>query len=101
MPPLNQFPLPVPVVLHLKAKPNARANQLLVGPDGSVTVRLHAPAHDGKANACLLSYLAQVFEVSKSNITLISGHTSPFKKVTIEAVDEPTLQTVLAQFQTA
>jgi uncharacterized protein (TIGR00251 family) len=90
----------VPVFLHLKAKPNARANQLLVGPDGSVTVRLQAPAHDGKANACLLNYLAQVFEVSKSTITLVSGHTSPFKKVSIEAIDGPTLQTVLAQFQT-
>lgn len=91
----------MPVSLHLKAKPNARANQLLVGPDGTVTVRLQAPAHDGKANACLLNYLATVFGVSKSNITLVSGHTSPFKKVAIEAVDEPTLQAVLAQFLTA
>jgi uncharacterized protein (TIGR00251 family) len=89
------------VFLHLKAKPNARVNQLLVDSDGNVTVRLQAPAHDGKANACLLDYLAQVFEVSKSNITLVSGHTSPFKKVAISAVDEPALQTVLAQFQTA
>ncbi|WP_375437384.1 DUF167 domain-containing protein [uncultured Hymenobacter sp.] len=93
--------MPAPVFLHLKAKPNARANQVLVGSDGSVTVRLQAPAHDGKANACLLAYLAGVFNVSKSNITLVSGHTTPFKKVAIEAVDEATLQTVLAQFQTA
>lgn len=91
----------MPVFLHLKAKPNARANQLLVDSDCNVTVRLQAPAHDGKANACLLNYLAQVFEVSKSNITLVSGHTSPFKRVAIDVVDEPALQTVLAQFQTA
>ncbi|UOG75820.1 DUF167 domain-containing protein [Hymenobacter tibetensis] len=89
----------MPVFLHLKAKPNARANQLQVSPDGSVTVRLHAAAQDGKANACLLAYLAQVFGVSKSNVTLVSGHTAPFKKVALEAVDEATLHRVLAQFQ--
>lgn len=99
MPCIGYLYIPVPVFLHLKAKPNARANQLQVGPDGGVTVRLHAPAQDGKANACLLAYLAQVFNVSKSNITLVSGHTAPFKKVAIEAVDEATLQGVLAQFR--
>ena len=31
-------------ILHLKAKPGSRTNQLLVSPDGTVTVRLHAPA---------------------------------------------------------
>jgi hypothetical protein len=30
---------------------------------------------------------------------LLSGHTAPFKKVAIEAVDEATLQTVLARFR--
>jgi uncharacterized protein (TIGR00251 family) len=91
----------VPVFLHLKAKPNARANQLQVRPDGGVTVRLHAPAQDGKANTCLLAYLAQVFGVSKSSITLVSGHTAPFKKVAIETIDKAALQRVLTQFRVA
>lgn len=85
-------------VLHLKAKPNARRNQLAVAPDGTVTVRLHAPAQDGKANACLLAYLAKVFGVSKSSLSLLSGHTTPFKKVEIEALTEEDFRAVLGQF---
>jgi uncharacterized protein (TIGR00251 family) len=85
------------VVLHLKAKPNARANQLLVAADGTLTVRLKAPAQDGKANACLLAYLAEVFAVRKADITLLSGHTAPFKKVQIDALDAAGLQAGLAR----
>ncbi|WP_088843399.1 DUF167 domain-containing protein [Hymenobacter gelipurpurascens] len=88
-------------VLHLKAKPNARANQLLVAPDGTVTIRLKAPAQDGKANACLLGYLAEVFGVAKSSLTLLSGHTAPFKKVEVAELSEEEFSQILAQFQVA
>jgi hypothetical protein len=87
----------VPVFLHLKAKPNARANQLLRGPDGTLTVRLKAPAQDGKANACLLAYLAQVFGVSKTAVLLVSGHTTPFKKVEIMGLEEVAVQAIVLQ----
>lgn len=87
--------------LHLKARPNSRANQLLVAADGSVTVRLHAPAQDGKANACLLAYLAEVFGVSKSTVTLAAGHTAPFKKVVLATLDEAAVRAVLARYQPA
>ncbi|WP_190242721.1 DUF167 domain-containing protein [Hymenobacter lapidiphilus] len=83
-------------MLHLKARPNARHNQLAVAADGTITVRLHAPAQDGKANACLLAYLAEVFGVSKSSLTLLSGHTTPFKKVEIGGVTNEEFRDVLA-----
>lgn len=86
-------------VLHLRAKPNARHNQLAVASDGTVTVRLHAPAQDGKANACLLAYLADVFGVNKSSLTLLSGHTAPFKKVEIGGLSEAELQQILENFR--
>lgn len=86
-------------ILHLKAKPNARQNALLVAPDGTVTVRLAAPAHDGKANACLLAYLASVFNVAKSGVELLSGHTAPFKKMDIHGVSDDELQIILQQYR--
>lgn len=85
-------------VLHLKAKPNARRNQLAVAPDGTVTVRLHAPAQDGRANACLLAYLAEVFGVSKSSLTLLSGHTAPYKRVEVGGLTEQEFRTTLDSF---
>ncbi|TGE23318.1 DUF167 domain-containing protein [Hymenobacter metallicola] len=89
----------MPVILHLKAKPNSRQSLLEVAPDGSITVRLQAPAQDGKANRCLLTYLAEVFGVSKSSVELVTGHTAPFKKVLLTTVDEAQLQATLARFR--
>ena len=86
-------------ILHLKAKPGSRLNQLQVGADGQVTVRLNAPAQDGKANAALLAYLAATFGTAKTRVALLAGHTSPFKKVELLDGDEVELQRVLAQLR--
>jgi uncharacterized protein YggU (UPF0235/DUF167 family) len=85
------------LILHLRAKPNAKANALQRASDGSLVVRLKAPAHDGKANACLLAFLAQEFGISKSSVLLLSGHTAPYKKVELLGVDEAAAQAVLAR----
>ncbi|GAA3988492.1 DUF167 family protein [Hymenobacter antarcticus] len=85
------------MILHLRARPNARANQFLVAPDGTVTVRLKAPPQEGQANAVLLAYLAEVFGTSKSRVELVSGHTAPFKKVALLDVNEAQLAAVLAR----
>lgn len=39
--------IPKPMVLYLRAKPNAQANQLLVAPDDSVTMRLKSSSQKG------------------------------------------------------
>ncbi|HEX8327335.1 MAG TPA: DUF167 domain-containing protein [Hymenobacter sp.] len=85
------------MILHLRAKPNARQNQLLRAADGSITVRLQAPPQEGHANAVLLAFLADIFNVPKSRVVLLSGHTSPFKKVEIEGLSDEAGQAVLAQ----
>lgn len=87
------------MMLHLYAKPNARANQLLVAPDGTVTVRLKAPPREGQANAVLLALLAEVFDTSKSRIELVSDHTAPFKKVNLLDVDGAQLAAGLTRYR--
>lgn len=86
------------MTLHLHAKPNARRNQLLPGPDGRWLVRLAAPPQDGQANAALLAFLAEVFGVAKSSVVLHSGHAAPFKKVEILGISEADGATVLARY---
>lgn len=88
-------------ILHIRAKPNARQNALQVAPDGTITVRLHAPAQDGKANACLLAYLAEIFRLPKSQLTLLSGHMAPFKKVELAGFSEEEMRAALAPFVTS
>jgi uncharacterized protein YggU (UPF0235/DUF167 family) len=86
-------------ILHLKAKPGSRINQLVVAPDGSVTIRLNAPAQEGKANTALQAYLATTFGIAKNRVILLAGHTSPFKKVELAEISEAELEEVLAGFR--
>ncbi len=85
------------MMLHLRAKPNTRANQLLRAADGSLTIRLKAPPQEGQANAVLLAFLADAFGVPKARIELLSGPTSPFKKANIQGLDEAVGQAHLTQ----
>ncbi len=88
------------MILHLHAKPNARRNQLLPGPDGRWVVRLAAPPHEGQANAVLLAFLAKLFAVPKRAVLLLSGHTAPFKKVEISGLSDEAGAAVLARCAT-
>ena len=84
-------------ILHIKAKPNARQNALLLAPDGAITIRLKAPPQDGKANACLLEYLAKLLGQPKSSLELLTGHTAPFKKIEVAGLTDEQALAVLKQ----
>ena len=86
-------------ILHVKAKPNARANQLLVAATGELMVRIKAPAHAGQANTELVAYLAQVFGLPKSSVTVLTGHTAPFKKIRLDGLSDEDCRLALAQYR--
>ena len=86
------------MILHLHAKPNARRNQLLPGPSGRWLVRLAAPPQDGQANAVLAAFLAEIFGVPKRNVQLLSGHTTPFKKLEILGLSDEAGEAILTQY---
>ena len=71
--------------LHLKAKPNARHNSLQKLADGTLQVKIKAPAQDGKANEELVKYLSAFFDLPKSAVRVVTGHSAPFKKIEIDA----------------
>lgn len=48
-------------------------------------IRLTAPPVDGKANADLTKYLAQLFGVAKSRISLLAGDTDRRKRFSIQS----------------
>lgn len=52
--------------------------------DGTMKIKIAAPAERGKANAELIAFLASHYQVPRSAVTIVSGHTSPLKLVRIE-----------------
>ena len=65
-------------------KPNSKHDERVVLTEGIYTVRVKAPAVEGKANEAARKLLATHFEVSPSRVTLVSGHTTRHKIFDIE-----------------
>jgi uncharacterized protein (TIGR00251 family) len=75
------------LILQLQVQPGASRDEI-VGPHGErLRVRITAPPVDGKANRHLIDWLASLFDVPRSNVTLLRGETGRAKTV---RVDTPT-----------
>ncbi len=88
------------VVLTLHIQPGAKRTEIAGTHGEALKVRLGAPPVDGKANDCLIAYLAERFGVPKSRVVLESGMTSRSKRVRIIGVDVELAVTKLGQAQT-
>jgi len=51
--------------------------------DGTVKISVAAVAEDGKANQELIGFLAEQFDVPRTQITMLAGHTSRRKLMRI------------------
>lgn len=69
--------------LQLKVKPNARMQSLVQGDDGVWLAELKSPPVDGKANAELITLLADHFHCRKADIVIKAGAGGRMKLVTI------------------
>jgi uncharacterized protein (TIGR00251 family) len=53
--------------------PGARASEIAGVADGHLRVRLAAPAHEGKANAELIRFIAETLGVARGDVRLAAG----------------------------
>jgi uncharacterized protein (TIGR00251 family) len=54
--------------------------------DGTLKVKIAAPPEKGKANEVLCAFLAEHYGVSRSAVTIVSGHSAALKLVRVEGV---------------
>ena len=59
--------------------------------DGMLKVKVSAAPEKGKANQCLLKFLAKQLGVKKNAVNIISGQTSPVKQVQVSGISTDTL----------
>jgi len=71
------------IELKIFAKPNAKRSALLAINEQGLHIAIHAKPHDGAANDELIKFLANLFAVAKSHITLKSGTSSRYKWVSM------------------
>lgn len=73
------------LTLTVHAQPGAKRSEVVGVYDGSVKIRLAAPAVEGKANLALIAFLAEAFGVAERAVTLAQGARSRRKVVRIAA----------------
>jgi hypothetical protein len=64
---------------------------------GMVKIRISAAPEKGKANQCLVNFLAKQLGVKKKAISIISGQTNPVKSVQVLGISAETLLKRLAK----
>ena len=64
------------VSLLLHVQPGAKRTEVVGAHGDALKLRLAAPPVDGRANACLLDYLAATLGIPSRSLRLLSGETS-------------------------
>jgi uncharacterized protein (TIGR00251 family) len=72
-------------------QPGAKQTQCVGLHDGKPKIQLKAPPVDGAANKALIGFLAQVFGVPKSAISIELGASGRTKRVEVAGVDDAEL----------
>ena len=81
--------------IEVTVKPGAKAPGIVVGPDGSVIVRVREPATEGKANEAVRRAIARELDVPPSSVTLLRGASSRRKLFSIEGMTATEVRTRL------
>ena len=71
-------------LLKVWVQPGAKKTELAGMYQGSLKIRLSAPAVDNKANTALVEYVAALLGLKKSQVTLESGHAARGKTLRVE-----------------
>jgi len=80
------------VVFVAKIVPGSNSPTRICGLlDGMLKVKVSAPPERGKANQCLLKFLAEQLGVKKNAVSIISGKTSPVKHIQVSGILADTL----------
>jgi uncharacterized protein len=74
-------------ILRVHVVPNAMSD-CVVGEHGAVKIKLRAPAVEGKANAALISFLAEQLNISRRAIALERGHKSRDKLIRVNGLSQ-------------
>jgi uncharacterized protein (TIGR00251 family) len=71
------------VVLTVRVKPRARRNAVVGARGDALVLEVTAPPEHNKANDAVIALLADVLDVAKSRIEILSGQSSREKRVRI------------------
>jgi uncharacterized protein (TIGR00251 family) len=91
---------PTGVILAVRAQPGGKKTAIIgiygEGDTAQLKIAVQAPPIEGRANEALVSYLAELFSLSRANVVLVNGETSRSKVILLRGVKLAHVQTKLA-----
>jgi uncharacterized protein (TIGR00251 family) len=79
------------VVFKVKAVPGSSRTVVSGLLDGMLKVKIAAPPEKGKANQCLIEFLAKKLGTKKNAVSIMTGQTNPIKQVQVMGMSGQTL----------
>ena len=71
------------VIFKVRVQAGAGKNEIVRVQGDALKVKINAPPVKGKANKALIDFLAEKLGVKRSQVEIISGHTSKIKKIKV------------------
>lgn len=85
------------LIFQIRVIPRSSRSEIVGEYDGALKVKLNSPPVDGAANAELVKLLAKEFDVSCSQIEILSGQTSKLKQVKISGANKNALPDIFSR----
>ena len=73
-------------VITVKVTPRAAKSEIVGAEAEWLRVRVKAPPVDGKANAALIAFFADLFNLPKKNVSVVAGQTARLKRVRVDGI---------------
>lgn len=83
------------VVFSVRIQPRASRDEVSGVIEGSLKIRLRAPAVENRANEALCEFLASLLKRPKSAVRILSGDRSRTKRVAIDGVTRQQVEALL------
>ena len=83
---LSQEPSGRALLLHIKAVPGAKRDEIVGALGDRLKVRVSQPPEGGKANGAIVALIAEALGIKPGDIEIVSGHGGPTKTLRIAGV---------------
>jgi uncharacterized protein (TIGR00251 family) len=81
----------VGITFAVRVQPRAKRDAVLGELGGALKIALTAVPVDGRANEACISFLSELLEIRRSQVSILSGHTSRNKVVRIAGTSAASL----------
>jgi hypothetical protein len=87
---------PQGTVVCLHVQPRSSRNQIVGLHGESLKIKLTSPPVEGAANKCCCEYLAKIFGIPKSEVSLVAGDKSRQKRILLQGLQPGEVESILS-----